>query len=232
MARDFFDDDLIKPGPDTRAAGSGALPPRQVGGEINLTAMSRQKEEITQQVTSAVRELEELRIKQQELEREKSALEGFARKQDDYQQAKQAIIQDLTRSIMVLEKEEVQAAQVTELLSATRARFKASLTELQAINENAWGEGDFQSELDRAAALVENTRIGFRKAMGRVEALTASHASAEVAQGALADKLASRLELAGGFGFWLKAGLAFSLPLILVLVLIALVWWGARAGMP
>jgi vacuolar-type H+-ATPase subunit I/STV1 len=215
MSTDFFDEDLIKAG----AAGHGGsdedpIPVQPVLG-ATLGKMAKKKEEMSSQVATAIQEIERLRMRQEELEREKNALEELTRKQDQYERDKMDIIEKLERTVVVMEKEESQAARMVELLSESRSRFKNTLTEIRAIDEDAWTDQNFNEELNKSAALIENARMDYKKSLAKIEAASWHTMSNEGAKAAGLDDAA----FGGGgekeFGYWVKIGFAVSLPLVL-----------------
>jgi hypothetical protein len=223
MPRDFFDDDLLDHSPAApvtelnpgKEMESESLPP----GPAN-PLMARQKEELTNQVAGAMGEIERLRRRQMEIEREKKELEDLAQKQEVYEQGKQRVIDNLERGCVLLDKEERQAKQMVELLSMIHGRFEDSLDELKAIREEDWADGDFREELSKGLILVQEAESDFQKGMAKVEA-SAWHKDRENGKPLHVVEESSRIiHPERSFGFWLKAGLAFSLPLILVLVIL------------
>jgi len=207
MSTDFFDDDL------SRNAGEHESP------ETSAMRLTRQKEQITNQVADTAEEIERLRMRQEELEHEKTSLEELNRKQDEYGRSKKDIIENLARNIILMEKDEVLANRMVELLSASRARFKDILAEIRDIKEESWEEPDFEEELDKALALIENARMEYSKAIAKIDAESWQKGAEGQAQLATLEE-AGRGSIANkGFFFWVKVGIAVSLPLILVLLL-------------
>ncbi len=184
--------------------------------------MARQKEDIADKVASAAEEIERLRMRQDELEYAKKALQDLNRKQNDYDHGKKEILASLGRSILQMEKDEVRAARMVELLAATRQKFKALLAEIHEIHEERWGDDEFEEELDRSLALVENARMVYNKSVAKIDA--ESWQRGERGAGALVplDGGAGRGALSEkGFGFWFKVGVALALPMVLALSALA-----------
>jgi hypothetical protein len=221
MSTDFFDDDLLQPDikakeksepkdiSTARAADAGATAAR----------MAKQKEELSTHVAAAVQEIEHLRMKQEELEREKNKLQELSRKQEEYERGKRDIMEGLDRGIITVEKEEVEATRMVELLSETRSKFKTMLGELRNLNEDAWGDDKFPEELNKALVMVENARMDFKKALARIDASSWHKAVAKEQTNVLEDFAGGRAN-GGSFAFWLKVGIAVTLPLIVVLAVI------------
>ncbi|MBT3192528.1 MAG: hypothetical protein HN341_08230 [Verrucomicrobia bacterium] len=210
MSTDFFDDDL------SRKAGAN----EQASQESSATRMARQKEQLTNQVADTAEEIERLRMRQDELEHEKTSLEELNRKQDEYERSKKDLIENLSRNIVLMEKDEVLATRMVELLSASRSRFKDMLSDIRDIKEERWVDGDFEEELDKALALVEGARMEYSKAIAKVDAESwqkgnGGQAQLSTLEGAGRGSLANK-----GFLFWLKVGIAFTLPTIIVALLL------------
>jgi DNA repair exonuclease SbcCD ATPase subunit len=213
MSTDFFDDDLVKP--DTGANTDGA---DATSAEAAAARLSLQREQLTTQVADAAEEIERLRMRQEELEREKDRLAELNRKQEAYESGKREMIDQLTQAIALMEKDELQATRMVELLSAGRARFKDMLTELRAIRESTWTDGVFPEELAKALALVENARLEYGRAMAKIDAATWQRSDNGQTRLATIQKTGMVALADRGFWFWVRVGLAFCLPLILVLL--------------
>jgi len=224
MPKDFFDDDLADVGGGEDApVEAPALLPNPVS-DVNLSRMVRQKNELGEQVAGATREIEQLRWRQGELDRERKRLEELARKQVDYEKGKQDVIERLSRNLIRLQKEEAEATRAVEVLSVMRERFKESLAEMQAIDEDGWAEPEFAAELDKALVRVENAGNVLNKGLAKVEAegwhKPIGRAKARLLPDELPHEPVSRL----GFGFWLKVGIAVSLPLAVVMIALFVGW--------
>ncbi len=234
MATEYLNGDLLAEDPDgvlpepgTAASEAPALT------QAGRRRMRRQREEISNQVVGAVKEIESLRQRQEQLEKERGDLEDLGRRQEQYETAKRDILDKLGRSLSLMEKDEMQATRMVELLAVIREKFKDAQAELQAINEAAWPDERFRDELNRAGVVVEDARAVYRKGMARIEA----ESWQKTADGKLAPAVVRGSERINDwprrFGFWFKVGLAFSLPLLIVLAVLLAVtaalhrlgWW-------
>jgi len=227
---DFFDNDLVQRrgaiksstiAPGATETGSATkhedLSARPLA-DLNLTRMARHREEVNTQVATAKVEIERLRRKQSDLEREKQAMEDLLEKQGQYERGKQELIDKLSESIMSLQKLEDHASRQVEIYSANRARFAALLEELQRLNDSDWTDDIFREELNKAVVEIDSARKEFVKAQAAVEAVGGPVA--------LFDESRPRVTLDGElegsdartFGQWVTIGLAVSLPLIIAIV--------------
>lgn len=246
--RDFFDDDLnrveeaerrskLASGDVTRVDNEGAavegVPVKSVS-DFTLTRMTKHKQELDQKVAGANDELSKLRQRQEDLDRQRKDLEDIRKKQDDYTHGKREMVDRLTQSLVTIEKEEIAANRLAELLSATRKRFKAMLGDLQAIDEETWADDAFRNELNKASTLVDDVRLEYNKSVARIDAVStatpatggtgAAHPAVIFEEGRRYDE-----EPEKNFGYWLKVGLAVTLPLIIaLLVLMGIIIWRTR----
>lgn len=231
---DFFDGDLQRRGPRvgigqaTDVVGKASaddLPARPLS-DLNLTRMARHREEVNTQVASAKVEIERLRRRQSDLEREKQSLEDLMDKQDQYERGKQEMLQRLSESIVSLEKLEENAARQTEVYSSLRARFVEYAAELQALNDAAWADDSFRDELNKAVASIDAIRREFVKGQAAVEAVGGPVKLFDESHPRAAEN--DEDEPARGFLGWVKIGVAVSAPLILTIVIALIVIMSAR----
>ena len=213
MNKDYIDHDLA-------ADDSPQLPLHDAAGEsrkdmarANVGKLIQQREERATQVAVAVKEIGQLRSRQLQLEKEKGNLESLTNKQDEYERSKRDVLAKLEKSIVALGKQSQEALQVSELATAIRGRFQETLSSIKAIDEESWNPGEFDTELNKAIALVEEACSVFRKgqtsvkASGWVRDADRDHAAPDAGQ---ADVLRH------SFGYWLTVGVAVSLPIVIV----------------
>lgn len=230
---DFIDDDLIqrregvpqvKMGPVAKGLAASDVPRSEPvpTGDLNLTPLARRKEEISSQVATKLDELERLRTKQEALEREKSSLENLRNSQEKYETGRREMIDHLEQSLVALEREEVALNQRLELLAETERRFKEMLNEMRGFNEEQWAtdsEG-LRADLAKALVIIDNTRKEYNKASARLEAGREAQGGGLSARPVWPDESAALAQIPRGFGEWVKVGLAFSLPLIVVIIVL------------
>lgn len=224
MSTDFFDEDLRSSRAEASASDASEDVPVRSITEAGISRMARQKEQLGDQVAGAIGEIERLRLRQNDLEREKMTLEDLTRKQDAYEQGKREMIDKLEASIVLLEKDETQATRSAELLSVIRGRFKETLDEMTSIDEDKWPGASFQDELNKALAQVDDARKIYRRGLAKIEASGWGGAIGGKEPPAIMERVSRDLDPTRSFGFWMKVGMAVSLPVILVSVLIFIAW--------
>ncbi len=240
MGTDFFDEDLVRQreaalkikldGESGGAPRDGNIPssrdlPNRPVSDLTLTHLARHKQEVTEQMVDKAQELDRLRARQEELEKERRMLEEMRKKQEAFDGGRRDLKERLNESLVRLEKERLQAERLSQLLEETRRGFRERLDEVEALNESDWTDETLLDELNKALALLENVRSDYHKALAKIEAI---HPQAAAAAGAAhplafsdaAEGAAAKGDL--GFGYWLRAGWAFTLPLIAALAVLAL----------
>src|SRR5262245_59375779 len=150
-ASEFIDDDFqaARKAPSGVAANPFAVP----AGEASR-APSR--EEVDSKVGETQNKLAELKRIQQELERERDALEETRRRQLEFTAGRQEMVQNLTRGVGLLEEAEFAARRDAEQMAKALAELREAQDKVQAIHEETWTKDNLHVELTRALTVVEN----------------------------------------------------------------------------
>ena len=173
------------------------------------------RDDVDRKVVEAQQKLAELKRAQEELERERAGLEEVRRRQTEFQNGRQEIIQNLTRGLGLLEEAEFAARRDAEQMVKTVGDFRAALLKVQAIHDEAWTKENFQIELTRALTTIENARMEWNSARLKLPALAGETktAAATAEKNSSATAAPSLAELS--FGQLGKIGLALTWPLLL-----------------
>ncbi len=170
------------------------------------------REEIDSKVNEAQVKLAELRRQQEELERERAALEETRRRQIEFKTGREEMLQNLTRGVGLLEESEFAARRDAEQMARTVADFKDALSKVQILNEETWSKENFSVELTRALTTLENARMEWNAARLKFPALSGTAETGEAAapKATQAGPLASM-----NFLQLCKVGLALTWPVLL-----------------
>lgn len=201
---DFVDDDF-----QARKTQSAA------GSAPGQPARAPTREEVDTRVADTQQKLIELKRAQEELERERSALEETRRRQMEFQTGRQEMIHNLTRGLGLLEEAEFTARRDAEQMAKTIADFRDALTKIESVHEETWTKDNFNVELTRALTAVENGRMEWNTARLKFPVLTGEKATATAAPGEQPAQEALPLSNRS-FGELCKLGLALTWPLVLV----------------
>jgi hypothetical protein len=200
---DFVDDDF-----QTRKAQSAASAP-------GSPARAPTREEVDTRVADTQQKLLELKRAQEELERERSALEETRRRQMEFQTGRHEMVHNLTRGLGLLEEAEFTARRDAEQMAKAIADFRDVLSKIEAVREEAWTKDNFNVELTRALTAIENGRMEWNAARLKFPLLTGEKAAASAAGGESSGPEGLAVS-ERSFGQLCKLGLALTWPLALI----------------
>ncbi|MBE2282758.1 MAG: hypothetical protein IAE77_04775 [Prosthecobacter sp.] len=176
-------------------------------------------------VKAAQEQLIQLRLQQEEIERQKQHLEALRIKQERFVAGKRDLLDKLSRSNSHVERELYDAQKRVEELSSTHDEFHRHLEILKSLQPEKWHRSQVNEELDSALAAIEDAENDFAKGIRRLQAMAPQE---PVSSGPVhlddvdAPVLPSFLSHSDDMTTWMRRGLAFSLPMIAT-VLVAIV---------
>lgn len=170
-------------------------------------------EQIEDKVQRAQEQLLQLKRQQDLIEKQKRELEELGRRQEQFQQGRQELVDNFTRALVVLDRERLDAQKRVEQLRSIHDSFIHHLDVIEAINPKNWDNSELAKELSRALSAVDDARAEYNRSRALISAesdddVLASSASGEGYQPAVGN------ETHFDFGYWLKCGFAFTLPLV------------------
>jgi septal ring factor EnvC (AmiA/AmiB activator) len=179
-------------------------------------------EHLDDQVQKAQEQLIQLKRQQEQIEKQKRELEELSRRQEQFQQGKAEMIEHFTRALVILERQIYDAQKRVEQLRSINESFVQHLAIIEAINPKSWENSDINKELNRALSAIDDARTEY----GRSRAIISAETNEDVLPATSSSSGAAGLynQPAHDFIYWLKSGVAFTLPLVLlgIAILIAL----------
>ena len=171
-------------------------------------------EQLDSQVQRAQEQLLQLKRQQEQIEKQKRELEELSRKQEDLEKGRADMIEKLSRSLVVIERETYETEKRVEQLRMTNATFAQHLDSLERINPKSWNNLDLHKELSKALSAVDDARAEYTKSLTKINAKSDSEvinptvSRPDDSFGTTADD--------DSFLVWLKRGFAFTLPILIV----------------
>ncbi len=204
---DFVDDDF-----QARKMQASASPAAS-------TPRAPTREEVDSRVVDAQQKLAELKRAQEDLERQRSALEETRRRQMEFQTGRQEMIHNLTRGLGLLEEAEFTARRDAEQMAKTIADFRESLSKIEVVREETWTQENFSVELTRALTAIENGRMEWNGARLKFPVLTGEQPPSAASSG---KPSAPELLPTGNrsFGELCKLGIGLTWPLVLAVLIV------------
>jgi chromosome segregation ATPase len=178
-------------------------------------------DELDSQVQRAQEQLLQLKRQQEAIEKQKRELEELSRKQDELEKGRSEMIEKLSRSLVVIERQSLETQSRVEQLKATAVSFSQHLRALERIDTKAWANDDLHKELSKALSSVDDARVEYGKSITKINAGSENEVIDPHASSDYSEYLAGE---EGNFGAWFKRGLAFTLPLILFGLLVLVVF--------
>jgi hypothetical protein len=172
------------------------------------------REDVDRKVVEAQQKLAELKRAQDDLERERAALEELRRRQLEFQNGRQEMVHHLTRGLGLLEEAEFNARRDAEQMLKTIADFRDALEKIQSVHDSTWTKENFQVELTRALTIIENARMEWNSARLKLPALAGETLKKEEAEIAPPPAVSPFVNMS--FGQLCKIGLAMTWPLLLI----------------
>jgi hypothetical protein len=172
------------------------------------------RDEVDRKVVEAQQKLAELKRAQDDLERERAALEELRRRQTEFQTGRQEMIHHLTRGLGLLEEAEFNARRAAEQMVKTVTDFRDALDKIQAIHDDTWTKDNFSIELTRALTTIENARMEWNAARLKFSVLDGEAKEEPGAGEAPATAVSPFASMS--FGELCRFGLAMTWPLVLI----------------
>ena len=189
-------------------------------------------EHIEDQVQKAQEQLVSLKRQQEAIERQKRELEELSRRQEQLQAGRAEMIEKFTRAIVVLERETYDAQKRVEQLQAIHDSFVQHQQYLEAINPRSWEGLDINKELSKALGAVDDARAEYNKSLPKVSPETDTDSTDPMAATAGFQIETSRQSGPQDFMHWLKAGFAFTLPLLALGLIFLVVYIQMQQPLP
>jgi hypothetical protein len=179
-------------------------------------------EALENQVQKAQDALLSLKRQQDQIERQKRELEELSRRQEQLNQGRTEMLEKFTRAMVVLERETYEARKRVEMLESIHESFAAHMDAMDAINPRGWEGLDINKELSKALSAVDDARAEYMMNAPKISQESEGEGADPMAVSA-GYQLDYAADGAKGFMYWLKAGFAFTLPLLILGVIFLLV---------
>lgn len=192
--------------------------------EQDLLSISHEKD-LTLDLQQAQERLLALRRQMEEAERLEQELETLKQRRDEVLIGQRGLIEKFARALAILERTEYEALREVEHIQLTRQSFNEHLQQLQAINPSDWQPNKMEEDLNRSMSLIDHANVVYNQARAKIDALSGrdfegdNDSMKEDGSSASIDQ-----ETLLPFSEYVRRGFAYTLPLILFLALIFVVW--------
>jgi chromosome segregation ATPase len=169
--------------------------------------------EINLKVQHVQEQLLDLKRQQEEIERQKRDLEELSRKQREFDEGRREIVENLTRGLVLLERQEFEVKRELEQIKIVRDSFAEHLGQTENLNPADWSSEELPTELTKALARVDQAKSVYSQSRTRLAALRQAEDSQDEIPLDLAPESGSYEK---SFGTMVREGFAYSLPILLL----------------
>ena len=178
-------------------------------------AVTPYQEDFEDQVHEAQEQLQDLRHRQEAVERQKAELEELHHKKDDFMKGRTEVSDKLSRCITSLDREAVEAQKRADLYLDTKETFEHQLKIVSALKPEVWSRKELRNELSRAIERINDAQERIDKSSHVFEGMKSAP---RLKTRSMKGSLSSGDE--DSFTYWMMRGLAFTLPLMIVGMLV------------
>jgi glucose-6-phosphate 1-dehydrogenase len=201
----------------------------ETGDEGELIPQERERvsvDDLNLKVQQAEEVLLDLERRREQIERQKRQLEEIRRKQYEFEEGQRATLERMKRGLILLDQQEFELKREFEEVGLIRDSFANHLRLLEAIRPQAWDPMNLEDELTGALATIDQAKATYNQAQVRLEAVRRQSGSTEEPAASLEGDEPS----AAPSAFWSRvgAGFAYTLPLLIGLFLLLLIWMVAK----
>ena len=196
--------------------------PRSSQETFDLSEDEISPEHLDSQVLKAQEQLLSLKRQQELIERQKRELEELSLKQEQLQMGRTEMIEKFTRALVFIEREELETQRREETLRNARESFGLHLEYFKNLDLRSIEGADVRDELTRAISALDDARNVYNKTFPRIggyEGGEPSDVGGEINYSSSAYAYGNE-SAPKDIMYWFKAGVAFTLPLVVVGILI------------
>ncbi|MGI8604184.1 MAG: hypothetical protein ACR2OZ_14505 [Verrucomicrobiales bacterium] len=169
-----------------------------------------EEEDFEARLQETQEELLQLKHQARLVERRKEELEEINRKERDFSKGRTDMQEKLGRALVTLERETAEARRRFEVFTQTRQDLTRHHRAVTALRSDNWERSEINEQLDHALAVIKDAQLDFERTMRHVEPLLPASPAAR------SDVTRPAPVVVHNFRYWLRAGFAFTLPLIVL----------------
>ena len=175
-------------------------------------SLAPSEDDVKAKIREADAEMEAIRQRKEEFERQKQHLENIRHKQELFGKGKREMLERLTQDTMKLEGELYHVKKLAQELDEASENYSSHLDALRALQSDRWQGPQIEQELDLALSVISEAEADHAKWSRRLRTLRPE--VVEQSPAAEQEEAAAPLQASDDLLMWAKRGFAFTLPLI------------------
>ncbi|MDF1813357.1 MAG: hypothetical protein P1V20_14255 [Verrucomicrobiales bacterium] len=172
-------------------------------------------EDLKDEYQEAQQALEELRHREELIRRRAEQLEEITGKEELFTKGRSELISQIEDYLDLLEKESAESNRIARECAGAHQRFHHHLNTIRKLRPEASDRQELNMELDHALRHIEAAEDEVSRTMPLIDLISqrkkGGHTSPK-------RKKSERFTEQGDFFYWLKAGFAFTLPIMMLIV--------------
>ncbi|MDF1752468.1 MAG: hypothetical protein P1U89_06830 [Verrucomicrobiales bacterium] len=195
--------------------------------EINITfdpgdfkPVTPYSDDLKDEYQEAQQTLLELRQKEELIRRKAEHLEEISHKEEDFAHGRSVLINQIEDYLDLLDEEANESERIGRECVSTHQRFLHHLHTIQSLHPEASDRRNLSQELDRALQYIEAAEEDINEAMPLLNHISKGKSSSTPVRKVVHEE--DEAPLPADFSYWLKAGFAFTLPLMMLIVALAI----------
>lgn len=200
--------------------------PKDDDQDLLSRAEASSLEDLNHELREQQDRLLELKRQQDEIERRKRELEELNKKRNELTSGKKSMREKLARAITVLERAEYDTRREIEQIQLTRQSFTDHLSQIENIDPSQWTPQNMDEELTRSLSQIDHARAVYSQSRAKIDALSGQDIDSDESRSSNSQDSESGEEqvIDSSFLELARRGFAFTLPLIIFLAILFLVY--------
>ncbi|MEM6278829.1 MAG: hypothetical protein AAF733_05075 [Verrucomicrobiota bacterium] len=179
-------------------------------------AVTPYTEDLNDEYQQAQDQLRQLRQQEEQIRRQAEELEELTQKEEQFKEGRASVTEQLTQYLSLLDEEATEAQRLAEDCGAAHERLESHLAHISALRPETWSRADRKAEIARALSYVEAAEEELEDVGSLVNSFGKKNTGLFPMKGhhrrpSSGSPTASQPQ---DFLYWVKSGLAFSLPFV------------------
>lgn len=195
--------------------GESAQPDIQFDPD-ELSPVTPYSDDLHNEYEAAQEQLRALKEQEEQLQRQAAELEELTRREEEFAEGRERLQDELQRHLSLLDREQETAEQLATRCAQAHHSLESQLAGIAALDPEKWNRADRKTELTRALGCVSAAEEAIEEQLPLLESF--GDRKKRFAKKSWAPAIGGGEEKS--FFYWLKSGLAFSLPLLAFAIIV------------
>lgn len=173
--------------------------------------------DLSDEYEQAQEQLRQLKQQEEQIQQQAEELEELTRREQEFNSGREDVSRSLENYLSQFSREVAEAQRIAAECTEAQERFESHLNNINMLRPESWSRADRKAELARAIGYIDSAENAIENTMPLIDSLGGGGGKSGfrgIFSGIGKRTTATDAFNGGGsFGYWLKSGFAFSLPL-------------------